>query len=92
MWFIHETLGALAEPSQRMRELRETLRSYLATGHSLLTTARELHISCNTVTYRVKQAEELLPATTKLDSLAIRLALEIPHAVELTALQRHSVT
>jgi hypothetical protein len=82
LWFMRETLGALAQSSPRMRELRETLRSYLATGRSLVATAREVHISRNTVTYRVKQAEDLLPAATGLDSLAIRLALEIAHAVE----------
>lgn len=40
--------------------------------------AERLHVARNTITYRVKRAEELLPAaTTAGHSLELRLALEI---------------
>ncbi|WP_055495377.1 helix-turn-helix domain-containing protein [Streptomyces sp. TP-A0356] len=56
----------------------ETLRVYLAEEHGLRMAADRLHVARNTVTYRVKRAEELLPATTITgSSLELRLALEI---------------
>ncbi|WNO76885.1 PucR family transcriptional regulator [Streptomyces sp. AM8-1-1] len=80
-WFVQEVLGPLAAEGGRLRELRETLRIYLAEGRSPRTAAERLHIARNTVTYRVKRAEELLPtATTALSSLELRVALEIANA------------
>lgn len=77
-WFVHDLLGPLASDGTRVRELRETLRVYLAEEHSLRAAAGALHVARNTVTYRVKRAEELLPtATTAGSTLELRLALEI---------------
>ncbi|MET9827966.1 helix-turn-helix domain-containing protein [Streptomyces sp. NPDC006385] len=78
-WFVQDVLGPLASGGDRVRELRETLRVYLAEERSLRTAAERLHVARNTVTYRVKRAEELLPAatTTTGNSLELRLALEI---------------
>ncbi|MGW0314926.1 PucR family transcriptional regulator [Streptomyces flavidovirens] len=77
-WFVQDVLGPLASEGDRMRELRETLRVYLAEERSLRTAADRLHVARNTITYRVKRAEELLPAvTTAGNSLELRLALEI---------------
>jgi hypothetical protein len=59
-WFVAETLGALGSADERTAELRETLRVYLAEGRSPQRAARRLHVSRNTVTYRVRQAEEIL--------------------------------
>jgi PucR-like helix-turn-helix protein/diguanylate cyclase with GGDEF domain len=59
-WFTREILGALAATDDRTRELRETLRIYLAEGRSPRRAAERLHVSRNTVTYRVRRAEELL--------------------------------
>jgi DNA-binding PucR family transcriptional regulator len=50
-------LGAAGEPAQR---LRETLRAFLAAGGRSGRAAKELYVHQNTVTYRVKRAEELL--------------------------------
>ncbi len=58
--FVATQLGPLAaadEPSQR---LRETLRAFLAAGGRSMRAAKELYVHQNTVTYRVKRAEELL--------------------------------
>ncbi|MFG2771000.1 PucR family transcriptional regulator [Streptomyces sp. NPDC048350] len=78
LWFVHDVLGPLASGGDRVRELRETLRVYLAEERSLRTAADRLHVARNTVTYRVKRAEELLPgATTAGNSLELRVALEI---------------
>ncbi|MET9433058.1 helix-turn-helix domain-containing protein [Streptomyces sp. NPDC006551] len=77
-WFVQDVLGTLASGGDRVRELRETLRVYLAEERSLRTAADRLHVARNTITYRVKRAEELLPAaTTAGNSLELRLALEI---------------
>ncbi|MET9956487.1 helix-turn-helix domain-containing protein [Streptomyces sp. NPDC006339] len=77
-WFVHEVLGPLASEGDRVRELRETLRVYLAEERSLRAAADRLHVARNTVTYRVKRAEELLPAAlTPVASLELRVALEI---------------
>ncbi|MCF3142876.1 PucR family transcriptional regulator [Streptomyces platensis] len=77
-WFVHDLLGPLASDGTRVRELRETLRVYLAEEHSLRAAAGTLHVARNTITYRVKRAEELLPpSTTTGSTLELRLALEI---------------
>ncbi|MFJ8669937.1 PucR family transcriptional regulator [Streptomyces sp. NPDC093600] len=77
-WFVQDVLGPLASSGDRVRELRETLRVYLAEERGLRAAADRLHVARNTVTYRVRRAEELLPtATTASDSLELRLALEI---------------
>ncbi|MGW2022057.1 PucR family transcriptional regulator [Streptomyces decoyicus] len=76
-WFLHDLLGPLASDGARVRELRETLRVYLAEERSLRAAASTLHVARNTVTYRVKRAEELLPAATTGSTLELRLALEI---------------
>ncbi|GAA4088945.1 PucR family transcriptional regulator [Nonomuraea soli] len=76
-WFVEETLGALLEDGGRTAELRETLRTYLAAGRSPQRAAELLHVSRNTVTYRIKRAEELLGRPLSGDLLDVRLALEI---------------
>ncbi|MGW3730482.1 PucR family transcriptional regulator, partial [Streptomyces sp. NPDC000851] len=80
-WFVQEVLGPLASEGARLRELRETLRVYLAEERSPRAAAERLHVARNTVTYRVKRAEELLPVTTTgISSLEVRVALEIEAA------------
>ncbi|GAA3368090.1 hypothetical protein GCM10017744_082740 [Streptomyces antimycoticus] len=75
-WFVRETLGPLAAGGTRMRELRETLRVYLATERSPRRAADGLHVVRNTVTYRVR-AEELLPGSTREEPMGLHMALEI---------------
>ncbi|MFI0353205.1 PucR family transcriptional regulator [Actinomadura sp. 9N407] len=74
-WFVQEVLGALGAPDDRTRELRETLRVYLAEGRSPQRAAERLHVNRNTVTYRIKRAQELLGRPVGA-GLEIWLALE----------------
>ncbi|MET7332139.1 helix-turn-helix domain-containing protein [Nonomuraea sp. NPDC005650] len=76
-WFAEETLGALLGGDRRTADLRETLRVYLAAGRSPQRAANLLHVSRNTVSYRIKRAEELLGHALPDDLLELRLALEI---------------
>lgn len=76
-WFAEEMLGGLAGADARRAELRETLRVYLASGRSPQRAGEMLHVSRNTVGYRVKQAEGLLGRPLPEDLLELRLALEI---------------
>ncbi|WP_240777445.1 PucR family transcriptional regulator [Nonomuraea basaltis] len=76
-WFAEEMLGGLADGDARVAELRETLRVYLASGRSPQRAGEVLHVSRNTVGYRVKRAEELLGHPLPDDLLELRLALEI---------------
>jgi PucR-like helix-turn-helix protein/diguanylate cyclase with GGDEF domain len=80
-WFTREVLGALAATDDRTRELRETLRIYLAEGRSPQRAAERLHVSRNTVSYRVRRAEELLGGSGAA-RLETWLALEAARVVD----------
>lgn len=58
--FVQRELGPLAARTEHAAELRETLWHYLASGRSLLAAAEQVHVARNTVSYRVKRAEQLL--------------------------------
>jgi hypothetical protein len=58
--FIRRELGPLAKPGANMSDLRATLLAYLEEQNSPHAAAQRLHVSRNTVSYRVKRAEELL--------------------------------
>ncbi|WP_328871151.1 helix-turn-helix domain-containing protein [Streptomyces sp. NBC_00287] len=76
-WFAARVLGALGADDPRVRELRETLRVYLAEGRSPQGAAERLFVARNTVTYRVRRAMELLGRPLEQDALELRMALEI---------------
>jgi PucR C-terminal helix-turn-helix domain/GGDEF-like domain len=82
-WFVRELLGALAADDERCQELRETLRVYLAEGRSPQRAGAKLHVSRNTVTYRAKQAQDMLPDPAAADFevwLALEAARVLPDA------------
>jgi DNA-binding PucR family transcriptional regulator len=58
--FVASRLGPLATAGEASQRLRDTLRAFLASGGRSLRAAKELYVHQNTVTYRVKRAEELL--------------------------------
>ncbi|WP_240529864.1 PucR family transcriptional regulator [Streptomyces mangrovisoli] len=58
--FVGDELGALAADSAHAEQLRRTLYLYLRNERSLTAAAARLHVARNTVTYRVKRAQELL--------------------------------
>ncbi|MFE6283673.1 PucR family transcriptional regulator [Streptomyces sp. NPDC057877] len=76
-WFAARVLGPLAADDARTRELRETLRVYLAEGRSPQSAAERLFVARNTVTYRVRRAVDLLGTPLHTDCLELRVALEI---------------
>ena len=56
---IARELGPLTGPGEAMRELRETLLSYLENGRHVEETARKLFVHKNTVRNRLARIEEL---------------------------------
>ncbi|OYO08798.1 hypothetical protein CGZ94_20060 [Enemella evansiae] len=75
--FVIRTLGALAADEPRAEELRTSLEAYLAAGRSSRKAAATLPAHRNTVVYRVRSAEQLLPPGSALDSMELRLALRV---------------
>ncbi|SEE13722.1 PucR C-terminal helix-turn-helix domain-containing protein [Streptomyces sp. 2133.1] len=70
--------AVLREGAVRSRRLGHGVLGSTDQEASLRATAGTLHVARNTVTYRVKRAEELLAtATAAGNSLKLRLALEI---------------
>jgi hypothetical protein len=57
---IRRELGPLLGDREMSQRLRETLRAYFAEGESHVRAAHRLGVHEKTVTYRVRQAEELL--------------------------------
>ncbi|WP_442624520.1 PucR family transcriptional regulator [Parasphingopyxis sp.] len=68
--FVLRTLGPLAAPDPRLDILRETLRVYLATGCSQSRTSECLGVHRNTVAYRLRSIDDILPSS-KSDNLAV---------------------
>ncbi|MCX4919027.1 CdaR family transcriptional regulator [Streptomyces sp. NBC_00687] len=86
--FVQDELGDLAVNSPQGEQLRNTLRQYLSCERSLATAAARLHVARNTVTYRVKRAQELIPHNLSGRLLQIMTALEVAHVLGATALER----
>ncbi|MGI5499048.1 helix-turn-helix domain-containing protein [Lentzea sp. CA-135723] len=84
--FVRAELGELAADTENAARLRETLRHYLREERSLATTAARLHIARNTVTYRVKRAQELLGHDVGDRLPEVLAALEAAHAFGRVAL------
>lgn len=78
-WFVRRELGPLAAADPKTVDLRETVRCYLASGSSLVATARALRIARNTVVYRLKRAEELRGRPIRHRVAELHAALEILH-------------
>ncbi|PVZ07953.1 PucR family transcriptional regulator [Actinomycetospora cinnamomea] len=73
--WTRRVLGPLADPDPAVARLRETLRTFLATGGSLAATARRLRVHRNTVKYRVARAHEVRGRPLGGDRLDVELAL-----------------
>lgn len=76
-------LGPLAGTDVRLARLRETLAAYLANGMSINDTANALQIHRNTIGYRLRQIEKLIPSSYERTELraALLLAAELPQLV-----------
>jgi PucR C-terminal helix-turn-helix domain/GGDEF-like domain len=77
--WIAETLGQLADATERNEGLRETARIFMRTGGSYAATADELFLHRNSVQYRVRQAEELRGRPFNDGRLDVELALLACH-------------
>ncbi|MFG3248815.1 PucR family transcriptional regulator [Streptomyces sp. NPDC048187] len=86
--FVSDQLGGLAVAGRSADQLRRTLRLYLRAERSLTVVAAQLHVARNTVTYRVKRAQELLghDLTDRLPE--VMAALEAAHALGATVLRQ----
>ncbi|KDN19609.1 PucR family transcriptional regulator [Amycolatopsis rifamycinica] len=74
LW-VASTLGALAADDENCARLRETLQVFLTTGGSYTAAAAELTMHKNSVQYRVRKAQELLPRALGDGRLDVELAL-----------------
>lgn len=84
--FAQRALGPLAENDKDSDRLAVTLAVYLRENLSRTRTADVLQIHPNTVSYRVRQAEELLQRSFERDTLDLQVALGLLPA--LTQLRR----
>ena len=79
--FVERQLGELAADEDVARRLAATLATYLDENASRSRTARRLGIHENTVSYRVRQVEELLGRSVHEQALDLRVALAIAGVV-----------
>ncbi|MEV5539910.1 helix-turn-helix domain-containing protein [Saccharopolyspora shandongensis] len=73
--FVTGVLGSLADNDDTTRRITMTLSAYLEDNRSRNRVADRLSIHPNTVSYRVRQAEELLGRSVDIDTLDLRVAL-----------------
>jgi DNA-binding PucR family transcriptional regulator len=73
--FVRSQLGPLGMGGRRNQDLRRTLRCYLDQERSLARVSALLHISRNTVTYRIRQAEQLAGRSIDRDHQDLHAAL-----------------
>ena len=75
--FAERELGPLAAADDATMRLAATLTVFLEEGASFVRAARRLGVHANTVTYRVKRAEELLGHPVVERQLELRVALRL---------------
>jgi DNA-binding PucR family transcriptional regulator len=74
---IHHQLGDLASNQPRDRQLRQTLRAYLQSGHNARTTAAALAVSERTVANRLAAIRQRLPPARSLGSIELAMAIRL---------------
>ncbi len=77
--FVHRELRGLTDDDDLTTRLTATLRTYLDEHSSRSRTAKRLGIHENTVSYRIRQAEELLGRSVDQRTLELRVALALAH-------------
>ncbi len=76
--WVREVLGELANDTEQAAPLRDTLRTYYATGESHLHTAQRMILHRNTVKYRITKALDMIQdGGTPHSKLDIAVALEV---------------
>jgi hypothetical protein len=79
--FVAGRLGPLAALDEPTERLRDTVLAFLSSGGSATRVAKELYVHQNTVTYRVKKAEELLGRKVTEDAIELTAALTLAAAL-----------
>ena len=79
--FAERELGPLAASDDATMRLASTLAVFLDEGASFVRAARRLGVHTNTVTYRVRRAEELLGHRVGERQLELRMALRLARLV-----------
>lgn len=75
--FVERALGELAGEDDVSRRVAATVKTYLEENASRSRAARRLGIHENTISYRVRQAEEILGHSLEDNTLQLRVALEL---------------
>jgi hypothetical protein len=75
--FVERELGELDHPSERTRELRATLRSYLEHSQSVTATAALRQRDRKTIVRQLRAAEQLIDHTVSERSDELLIALRI---------------
>jgi hypothetical protein len=75
--FVKQTLGRLADDDEATRRLAASLQIYVRENRSRVRAAAALSVHPNTVSYRVRQAEELLGRSIDENSLELSVALTL---------------
>ena len=78
---MQRELRGLAGDDDLSTRLAATLRTYLDEQSSRSRTAKRLGIHENTVSYRIRQAEEILGRSVDQRTLELRVALALAHLV-----------
>ncbi len=73
--FVVSQLGPLAQSGAYEADLRATVLAYLETNRSTTLAASRLHVAKNTVTYRMRRAEEMLGPDIIHNQFALQNAL-----------------
>ncbi|MFN8174517.1 MAG: helix-turn-helix domain-containing protein [Solirubrobacteraceae bacterium] len=74
---VRRRLGGLASEDETSTRLATTLRTYLEEQASRSRAARRLGVHENTVSYRIRQAEEILGRSVERDTLELHVALAL---------------
>jgi DNA-binding PucR family transcriptional regulator len=76
--FVHRTLGELMhDDDDATLRIVSTLRVYLQENRSRTRAARRLRIHENTISYRIRQAEEILGGSVDSNALNLSVALAL---------------
>lgn len=89
--FVRRHLGGLMSESQYTADIRRTVMEYLSTDRSLLRASKRLHVSRNTVTYRLKRAEEYLGHPVGFEQHALHTALIVSDLLGSVVLRQDGV-
>lgn len=81
--FVRRQLGPLAEDTDVAARLRGTMETFFDERENAAATGRRLGIHPNTVTYRLRQAEELLGYPPDQQRLELHLALRLIRYVDM---------